>query len=244
MSTKTLAWFKTWFDTEYYHILYKNRNDEEAQLFMRNLISFLKLNKEAKILDLACGKGRHSVYLNSLGYDVTGLDLAKNSIKHASQFENDTLKFGVHDMREVYPKQFDAVFNLFTSFGYFNDDNDNLKTITAVYNELETKGVAVFDFLNATKAKNNLQAIEDKEVDGIAFHLTRRSDEKYIYKTIDFEDKGETYSFKEQVRCLDLEDFKTYFEQAGFTLENVFGAYDLSPFDVAKSNRMIMLVRK
>jgi cyclopropane fatty-acyl-phospholipid synthase-like methyltransferase len=244
MSTKTVAWFKTWFDTKYYHILYKNRNDEEAQLFMRNLIAFLKLNKEAKILDLACGKGRHSVYLNSLGYNVVGLDLAKNSIKHASQFENETLKFGVHDMREVYPEKFEAVFNLFTSFGYFNDDNDNLKTIQAVYNELNSGGVAVFDFLNATKAKSNLQAVEAKEVDGITFHLTRRTDDKYIYKTIDFEDNDEQFSYNEQVRCLGLADFEAYFEQAGFSLENVFGDYDLSSFDVAKSNRMIMLVRK
>ena len=244
MSTKTVAWFKTWFDTEYYHILYKNRNDEEAQLFMRNLIAFLKLEKTAKILDLACGKGRHSVYLNSLGYDVVGLDLSKNSIAYASQFENEKLKFGVHDMREVFSEKFDAVFNLFTSFGYFNDDADNLKTIKSVYDELITNGVAVFDFLNASKAKANLTAKEVKEVDGIKFHLTRRTDDKYIYKTIDFEDKGETFSFKEQVRCLQLADFENYFKQVGFTLSNVFGDYDLSPFDVNTSNRMIMLVRK
>ncbi len=243
MTTKT-AWFKTWFDTTYYHILYKHRNDEEAQHFMQQLIQYLKLNKTASILDLACGKGRHSVYLSSLGYQVTGLDLSKNSIAYASQFEEDNLKFAVHDMRETYPYQFDAVFNLFTSFGYFNDDNDNLKTIQAVHNELKSNGVAVFDFLNASKARENLIAEETKVVDGITFELTRRTDQKFIYKTIDFEDQGEHFSFKEQVRCLKLEHFKSYFEQVGFQLEAVFGDYDLSPFDVINSNRMIMIVRK
>ena len=243
MTTKT-AWFKTWFDTTYYHILYKHRNDEEAQHFMQQLIQYLKLKKTASVLDLACGKGRHSVYLSSLGYQVTGLDLSKNSIAHASQFEQDNLKFAVHDMRETYPEQFDAVFNLFTSFGYFNDDNDNLKTIQAVYNELKNNGVAVFDFLNASKARENLVAEETKVVDGIAFELTRRTDAKFIYKTIDFEDQGERFSFKEQVRCLKLADFQAYFEQVGFQLDVVFGDYDLTPFDVSTSNRMIMIVRK
>ena len=244
MTTNTKTWFETWFDTDYYHILYKHRNDKEAQLFMRNLIAFLKLNKNSKILDLACGKGRHAVFLNKLGYEVTGLDLSSNSIAYAKQFENDSLKFAVHDMRQTYNEQFDAVFNLFTSFGYFNDDTDNLKTIKAVYNELKTGGVAVFDFLNASKAKHNLIAQETKIVDGITFNLARRTDDKFIYKTIKFEDKGEAFSYNEQVRCLGLADFKKYFEMVGFQLENVFGSYSLTDFDIKSSDRMIMQVRK
>ena len=84
-------WFVSWFDTPYYHILYKHRDDTEAQLFMKNLIKTLEFSKKQLLLDLACGKGRHSIYLNALGYNVIGADLSKNSIAHAKQFENERL---------------------------------------------------------------------------------------------------------------------------------------------------------
>ena len=69
MSSK--EWFAEWFDTTYYHTLYKNRNDEEAEQFISKLLSFLNLKENASVLDLACGKGRHSVTLNK--HDLTVL---------------------------------------------------------------------------------------------------------------------------------------------------------------------------
>ena len=121
MQKETDNWFASWFDTPYYHILYKERDDHEAEFFMNSLTSFLKLPKKAEILDLACGKGRHAIYLNELGYDVTGIDLSAASIEFAKKFETDKLHFAIHDMSISYPKKFDAVFNLFTSFGYFEN---------------------------------------------------------------------------------------------------------------------------
>ena len=101
-------WYTSWFDSPFYHILYKDRDDIEAQHFMDNLSNYLNIPEHGEILDLACGKGRHSIYLNSLGYNVTGVDLSKNSIDYAKQFENETLQFEVHDMCEPYKKQLDA----------------------------------------------------------------------------------------------------------------------------------------
>jgi SAM-dependent methyltransferase len=142
-------WFTDWFNTSYYHILYKDRNDLDAQLFMKNITDFLELPKSAHILDLPCGKGRHAVYLNSLGYKVTGADLAKNSIVHAKQFENDSLKFKTHDMRNPLDKTYNAIFNLFTSFGYFEDDSEDIKILENIKKGLKKGGFFVFDFLNA-----------------------------------------------------------------------------------------------
>ena len=136
-------WFESWFDTKYYHILYKERNDEEAQLLMDNITHYLNLPEDSRILDLACGKGRHAIYLNSLAYDVTGADLSENSIAEASKFTNDKLHFKVHDMREPFEEKYDAIFNLFTSFGYFDDDADNYKTIKAIHNSLTETGFTV-----------------------------------------------------------------------------------------------------
>ena len=121
-----IEWFESWFDTNYYHILYKHRDFSEAEEFMQNIISYLKIGKDALLLDLACGKGRHAIYLNSLGFNIIGSDLSKNSIDYARQFENDRLRFEVHDMRDSFKTKFDAIFNLFTSFGFFDDDNDDI----------------------------------------------------------------------------------------------------------------------
>ena len=137
---KQKDWFTDWFNTSYYHTLYKDRNDEDAQLFMKNITSFLDLPKTTHILDLPCGKGRHSVFLNSLGYKVTGGDLAENSIKSAQKFANDTLKFKVHDMRDAFQTKFNAIFNLFTSFGYFSDEQTNIQVLKNLKNGLKENG--------------------------------------------------------------------------------------------------------
>src|SRR3970282_2312904 len=91
------TWFSSWFDTPYYHILYKDRNYREAQIFMDNLTHYLNLPETQKVLDLACGKGRHSIYLHQLGFDVLGADLSENSIGEASKTTKETLHFKVHD---------------------------------------------------------------------------------------------------------------------------------------------------
>src|SRR5690606_31577917 len=165
-------WYASWFDTPYYHILYKDRDYAEAQLFMDNITSYLNLPENAKILDLACGKGRHSVYLNQIGYNVTGADLSENSIAEAKKYENKTLHFCVHDMREPFKDQaFDAVFNLFTSFGYFENDEDNLKTLIAIRDSLSEYGFGVIDFMNVENVVKNLVPEEIKTVENIDFHI-------------------------------------------------------------------------
>ena len=130
------CWFTSWFDSPYYHVLYKERNYREAQIFMDNLTHYLNLPEHAKVLDLACGKGRHAIYLNQLGFTVLGVDLSENSIAIAKKNENETLHFEVHDMRHSFADKYDAIFNLFTSFGYFECDADHLKTLIAIKESL------------------------------------------------------------------------------------------------------------
>ncbi|PWK17412.1 class I SAM-dependent methyltransferase [Xanthomarina spongicola] len=243
MNKNTTKWYASWFDTPYYHILYKDRDHDEAQLFMDNLTNYLNLPEDGKILDLACGKGRHSVYLNSLGYHVTGVDLSENSIAYAKQFENETLHFEVHDMCKPYNKKFDAVFNLFTSFGYFEDEADNLRTIQAIQADLNEFGFGVIDFMNSDYVINNLVPEDSKTVEGIEFHQKRYVKEGYLIKDISFEDKGETYTFQEKVRVLNLKDFEVLFEQAGVHLLDVFGDYKLRKFDKNTSERLVMIFK-
>lgn len=241
MQKETENWYTAWFDTPYYHILYKDRDYEEAGEFMNKLTEFLTLPKGAEILDLACGKGRHSNYLNGLGFDVTGVDLSPSSIQFAKQFENKSLRFEVHDMCLPFPKQFDAVFNLFTSFGYFETEFDNVRTIKAIKAELKPNGFGVIDFLNARYVRNHLVPVETKEVDGITFYIKRYIKDNYIYKDIRFRYDHEDFFFTEKVKALSLQDFKAYFEEVGVTLKHCFGSYDLEPFDEENSQRLILI---
>ena len=234
-------WYASWFNTPYYHILYKDRNHREAALFMNTLTNFLKLEKNDTILDLACGKGRHAKYLYKQGFDVTGVDLSEESIAFAKQYEKPGLHFEVHDMCLPYPKKFDAVFNLFTSFGYFQKEEDNLRTIQSIKAELKPHGSAVIDFLNVDLAIKNLVPKEKKKIGDIVFHIEKYVEDGYIIKNIDFEDEGKDYHFVERVKSLTLEDFQKYFAEANVHLKNVFGDYHLNDFDKNTSERLILI---
>ena len=243
MTNSTKKWYASWFDTPFYHILYKDRDYAEAEAFMTTLTNYLNLPEQAKILDLACGKGRHSIFLNKLGYDVIGADLSENSIAHAKQFENDTLHFKVHNMCLPYGETFDAVFNLFTSFGYFENESDNLSTIKAIKADLNEFGFGVIDFMNSNYVINNLVEKDTKTVDGIEFTMTRRVENGYIIKDISFTFEDEDYQFQEYVRAFTLSDFETLFEKAGVYLLDVFGDYKLNKFDANNSERLIMIFK-
>lgn len=243
MTKTSKQWYVSWFDTPYYHKLYKDRDYSEAQQFMDNIVSYLNIPEGGKILDLACGKGRHSIYLNTLGYDVTGVDLSEQSIIKAKQFENEKLKFEVHDMTKPYPDTFDAVFNLFTSFGYFEDDSCNLKTIASIKKELNPYGFGVIDFMNVNYVINNLVPENIKTVDGIDFHQKRSVQNGYIVKDITFEIDETTHHYQERVKALTLNDFEVLFNNAGVHLLDVFGNYKLHKYDSKTSERLILVFK-
>jgi len=242
MTTEKQEWFKDWFDTKYYHILYQDRNDDEAQLFMRHLVSFLKLEKNSTILDLPCGRGRHSVFLNTLHYDVLGADLSENSITYAKKFENKTLNFKVHDMRMPFELKFDAIFNLFTSFGYFDDEETNIKVLQNLKNGLKKDGVLVIDFMNVNYVKQSMVTFEVITKNEIDFIINRSIDGDFILKDIRFSADGKTHHYTEKVKFLSLSVLKNYFKKAGLNLKHTFGSYDLTPFDSKKSSRLILIL--
>jgi 2-polyprenyl-3-methyl-5-hydroxy-6-metoxy-1,4-benzoquinol methylase len=239
------SWFETWFDTSYYHLLYRDRNDVEATNFIGNLVAELQLPKESKLLDLACGKGRHSVTLANHGYDVTGVDLSSNSIHSAKVFEHDRLHFSVQDMRVAFTSNtFDAIFNLFTSFGYFDDLNDNSSVIIAIRQMLKKNGLLVIDFMNTQKVIYQLVKSEKKTIDGIEFHIERTYDGSHIYKHIRFTDQGKDFHFTEKVQSLMYSDFTTLLVSQGFEIIRTFGSFDLGAFDPKTSDRLILIAKR
>ncbi len=244
-----MAWFETWFDTPYYHILYNDRDFAEAENFITLLINHLNIPKDSKIIDLACGKGRHSVFLNKMGYEVLGLDLSQQSIEHNREFENSTLKFEVHDMRnEIFPEilteKVSAVFNLFTSFGYFDDENDDRKVFQSISNVLEENGFFVLDFLNAKWVENTLNEEEKTTKGGIDFIIKKRIENLNIIKDIHFSDNGKDHHFFEKVKLHTLEEISDYAEDFGFERIQIFGDYHLNEFVLETSSRCINVFKK
>jgi SAM-dependent methyltransferase len=235
-------WFATWFDSKYYHLLYKQHDEQDAQSMVRAMLEALNLAAGSRILDLACGKGRHARYLADLGYDVTGVDISHASIKYARQFEHDHLAFYQHDMRLPFRSNyFDAVVNFFTSFGYFDTDADHERTLRQVATQLKPGGQVLIDFFNAKKVCRELVPHFQKEVNGVRFDLQKRIEDGRVFKKIEFEDEGRVYQFEEIVRLFTLADFECMMAQTGLTIGNVYGGYDLSAFDEEKSDRLIVL---
>jgi SAM-dependent methyltransferase len=235
-------WYEDWFDSPYYHTLYKYRDESEAEGFIDALLHRLQPPPAAAMLDLACGKGRYSRHLASKGYEVIGVDLSERSIEYARQYENEHLSFFTHDMRKpLRYNYFDYIFNFFTSFGYFEHEKEDLKTLKNVAGGLKKTGVFVLDFFNSHYVASKMTGSEVKSIDGIHFQLHKRLEGKYVVKDIKFEHKGHPWHFTERVRLFAYEDFQRLFRQAGLQIVEAYGDYSLSPYDKETSPRLIML---
>ena len=231
-----------WFNSDYYHILYKNRDNKEAEFFINNLIKKLKIKKNSKILDLACGVGRHSFYLNKKGMNVIGIDNSENNIKKAKKFENKFLKFKKKEMTEDYGQEFDFIFNLFTSFGYINEKH-NLNTFKSINNSLINHGILVIDYLNVFKLKEELVEKETKKIGNIIFNIKRSFKDNFIVKKIKIKDNNEIFYFEERVMELTKNDFQDYLKKFNFEILDVYGNYNLEKYH-KNSERLIMIIKK
>jgi SAM-dependent methyltransferase len=247
VTTDTKEWFNIWFDTPYYHLLYFDRDQPEASLFLDNLTDFLKPKPGSTMLDVACGKGRHAYYLAQKGYEVTGIDLSYHSIEEAKKLEHDRLQFYMHDMRQPFwINYFDYAFNFFTSFGYFRTRREHDAGIRTIAQSLNEKGILVIDYLNVHYAEDHLVHSSDKNIDGYNFHLTKWMDEEYFYKKIEVEHDSftEPHVYYEKVAKFSLGDFTDMLAYQGMQIKEVFGNYKLGNYHVRNTPRMIMVAQK
>jgi len=240
-------WFKEWFDTSFYHQLYANRDENEAAAFVDNLIDELQPRDHSVMLDLGCGAGRHAKKLASHGYNVVGLDLAASSIRAAKKVHVPGVQFYQHDMRLPFcVSRFNYVFSFFTSFGYFKCAEENNEVVKNISMSLKPKGTLVLDYLNVNYSEDNQVDNEEKEIDGIIYHITRWNDATHFYKLIEIDNiqaEGK-FEYMEKVEKLRLVDFDILFKRNGLKLKKVFGDYQLNEYDPEYSPRLIMVVEK
>jgi cyclopropane fatty-acyl-phospholipid synthase-like methyltransferase len=243
MTTKN--WFEEWFNSPYYHLLYNNRSEQEAGQFIQKIAEYLKINEHAKVLDVACGKGRHSKTLAKLGFEVTGIDLSENSIAEAKLYDCQNLHFEVWDMRNTYRKNgFEYVFNLFSSFGYFDDERDDYACINAFAENLQPGGTLLIDYINSQYAVKMMKPREIIQRGETQFHIQKRLENGFIKKKIEFLANGEDYSFEEQLKVINQNKFAQMLSSAGLELKETFGDYALNKFDPSSSPRLIMVATK
>jgi|JI6StandDraft_1071083.scaffolds.fasta_scaffold02715_3 SAM-dependent methyltransferase len=237
-------WFREWFDSPYYHVLYSHRDEAEAKNFLDRLDTHLNLPLAASVLDLACGKGRHSVYLSSKGYDVHGIDLSIESIQYAKQFENDLLHFDVQDMRYFdLSKQFDCILNLFTSFGYFQNIEENLTVLKRIKTHLNKNGIFVLDYFNPKAICAKMAPEHQCKNSGVLFDIKKSIRDGQVIKEIQVTDGNKKEYFVERVQLLEFETMQSMLHAAGLTYVHAFGDYNLKVFQPESSERMIIIAR-
>jgi 2-polyprenyl-3-methyl-5-hydroxy-6-metoxy-1,4-benzoquinol methylase len=249
MSNSDPNWFQEWFNTPYYHALYAHRNEQEAQAFIKRLVQKLELPMAATVADIACGKGRHTRTLAQLGMRASGFDLSPASIEFAQE-ESRRLgletSFMVHDMRDAYtgPK-WKAAFNLFTSFGYFQNRKTDAQVLGHIFDQLEPGAWFVQDYLNAAAVLPDLPVKETIARSPWLFHCHKHVERGVILKDIEvWEGETKLGQFQEQVEVYTAADLQSLHEEAGFRAQFTWGNYQAGGYRPETSPRIILLSQK
>ena len=241
-----MNWFENWFGSPFYKILYQNRDEQEAQEFVENLLDYLKPPCGCDMLDIACGEGRFAKQLAEHDFDVVGIDISHPAIEIAKAYEDDKLHFYVQDMRfPFYINYFDFAFNFFTSFGYFKHNRDHKLAAKSFAAALKQDGILVIDYLNYEYVKQHMKAEQTIQRGSYTFMVKKSIVRKHIIKHISFTDADKKHrEFTESVAGFTLADFVSMFEEAGMALMSTFGDYKLNTYKEAESPRMIMIFKK
>lgn len=203
-----------------------------------------ELSKGSKVLDLACGRGRHARWLADAGMEVTGIDISEGSIAHARQLVP-TAEFHVHDMRLPFAQgRFDAICCLFTSLGYFDTMEDDRKVFAAAFAALKPGGRFVLDFMNSAVVLAELVPEERLMRDGIEFRITRSVEEGAIVKHINVLEDDKVHAFQERVQALMPDQLEAMATEAGFEIVARTDGPEVTPFDPFLSKRFVLWMQK
>ncbi|MDR3626620.1 MAG: class I SAM-dependent methyltransferase [Ignavibacteriaceae bacterium] len=241
-------WFKDWFDTDEYLDVYRNRNEEDAKKLVNLILQNVSLRPEAEVLDLACGAGRHSILFAEKGFNVTAVDLSRNLLsiaKKAADESNVNVNFLRADLRQFsICTRFDLVINLFTSFGYFETDEQNFSIINTAYNQLNNAGYFVLDFFNRRYIEKNLVPESVSDSPGKKIIQRRHIEKDRVNKQIIIEKNGIIKEFNESVRMYYKDELLNAIACAGFRINRYFGDSNGKDFDLENSPRIIIIAQK
>ncbi|GJQ61446.1 MAG: methyltransferase [Melioribacteraceae bacterium] len=238
-------WFKDWFSSGEYHTVYKHRDSKDVVQFWNTFTKKFNPQKEIKILDAACGPGRYSVFLAEKGFDVTGFDLAMPLLKITGE---KLTNLGIQpklfrsDIRNVPLKgKFDLILNMFTSFGYFDDEDENFRFIDSARNLMGSHSIFVLDYLNEHLVRKNLVPHSQKKIGDKSITENRFIRNGRVEKEITIAGKEGSVNFLESVKLYDKDFMLTKIKDLGYNVREVWGGYEGEPFDRNSSQRLIIL---
>ncbi|MDP2365620.1 MAG: class I SAM-dependent methyltransferase [Ignavibacteria bacterium] len=241
-------WFKDWFNTQEYISVYQHRNESDAEEHIKLILENVKISSKANILDMACGAGRHAILLARKNYNVTAVDLSDNLLSIAKQRadkENLSINFVHSDIRRFNPTDtFDLILNLFTSFGYFETDEDNFSVLKKAYNLLTYEGYFVLDFFNSEFLTQNLIEYSEEVLEDAEIHLYRKIKDKRVNKKIVITKNGKLSQFEESVRMFTKDELENAITKIGFDIYKTFGDFLGNKFDNINSQRLIIFCKK
>jgi len=244
-------WYVDSFGSDYL-TLYSHRDDDEARSDVRGIIKMLSPRRDASLLDLACGAGRHLLALHRAGFcHLVGLDLSTQLLAAAARrlaaagASHVQLIHG--DMRSPPREQrFATILSLFTSFGYFPEDEENLQVLRGAYEALLPGGVLLVDTLNAPAAVAALVPSERRTHNGLDLRITRRYDaarRRLEKETRVVRDDGGPHTFRESVRVYDASELGDALIAAGFDDVECFGSLHGASYD-EHSQRLVAVGRR
>ena len=244
-------WYKIWFSNKLYLELYQHRDNEDARNLINLIQRYVHFCSGAKVLDICCGAGRHSIELAKRGLHVTGFDLsefliseAKSRLKSAKE-KNISAEFLIKDMRDFnFNRSFDLAVNLFTSFGYFENDNENFLVFKNASSSLKKEGWFVFDFLNGEYLKRNLKKMSKSSPGGKLVIQKRRIENDFVIKDIIIRTGKKEFTFTEQLKLYDLNTLINVLAKFKLITKNVFGDYFGNKYDFLTSSRLIIFAQK
>ncbi len=241
------GWYEKSFGEDYL-LVYQHRDYTGAALEVQAMSKWLHLPAGASILDLCCGMGRHSLALAQLGYQVTGVDLSDVLLDTAMQADTEQqVRWLKGDMRQVpLTEPFDAVVNLFTSFGYFDQDEANIRVLREIDRLLRPGGRFLIDYLNPSYVRRHLVPASKRMSEDTHIHEARRIEDGFVRKDITIIGSDQRIrSYTEQVRLYERSDFERMLSaHTELAVDHVYGAYDGSAYSATESPRLIMVGTK
>lgn len=242
------AWYEAWFGSEYLDV-YSHRDEREATTDIDQIERLVPLREHQPILDLACGSGRHTLELARRGYTVTGLDLSDILLevgRRNAAVEELDIPFVRADMRHPpFRAIFGTVLNLFTSFGYFERDEENAAIMGAIRNALKPEGWFLIDYVNRDYVLARLVPEDVTEGPDRVVIQRRKYDEarERLQKTIIIAAAGAERTFVESVRLYNAGEMIAMAEENGLTVTAHHGALDGRPF-ASDSPRLVIVGRR
>ncbi len=247
-------WYVRFFKGDYLrvygHTLKQDRTDLETQF----AIHALGLQPHHHVLDLCCGQGRHSIALAKTGLDVTGVDLSAEMLDIARSEAADAglaLTLCQADMRQLpddFENQFDAVINMFSSFGYLESEDDDQQVLHQIAKSLKPGGKLLMDLLNREWVIINNEEFDWHQHEDGRVVLERRvlSLEKsmnHLTYTEILRDGTRRVMSDLQMRLYTLTEMIKMLANAGLTLQNVYGGFRGEDYTV-NTRRMIVIASK